>query len=315
MLVKHLLGEATLEEEATVKQWLLEADLNREYYSHFKTIWDKSKQLALLSTLDENIAWQKFKQHIETGSTAPKINSRSWYYWLKIAASIVLFLGLTTAVYFWLNTNKATTELIVKSENNILIDTLSDGSIVTLNKASSISYPSAFKGKSRSVKLKGEAFFNVTPNKKKPFIISIEDVEVKVVGTSFNIKNENGNTEIIVETGIVRVTKNGKATELSAGEKLLLSTNNKIAEKEKVSDKLYNYYRSKEFVCDDTPLWKLVQVLNEAYDANIIIGNEALKSKLITTTFNNETLDLVLNIIHLTFDITIVKKEGQIILQ
>jgi ferric-dicitrate binding protein FerR (iron transport regulator) len=87
----------------------------------------------------------------------------------------------------------------------------------------------------------------------------VNEVLVTVVGTSFNIKSENGNTEIVVETGIVRVTRSGKTVELIAGEKIIMSANGSNATKEKVSDKLYNYYRSKEFVCDDTPLWKLVQ--------------------------------------------------------
>ena len=163
--------------------------------------------------------------------------------------------------------------------------------------------------------MKGEAFFNVKPDKKKPFIITVNDVQVEVVGTSFNIKNEYGSTEVIVETGIVRVTKNGKTIELVAGEKLLLAVDDSIATKETVSDKLYNYYRSKEFVCDNTPLWKLVEVLNEAYDANINIGRKELNDFRLNTTFNNESLDKVLEIIHLTFDITVVRKDGQIILQ
>jgi len=193
---------------------------------------------------------------------------------------------------------------------------LSDGSVITLNKKSTITYPSKFKGNTRSIALKGEAFFNVAPDKKKPFIISVNDVQVTVVGTSFNIKSENGNTEVIVESGIVRVTQSGKTVELLAGEKIVMSSNDSIATKEAVNDKLYNYYRTKEFVCDDTPLWKLVQVVNEAYDAKIIIGRKELNDKRLTTTFNNESLEQVLEVIRLTFDITITKKEdGQIILE
>jgi len=88
-----------------------------------------------------------------------------------------------------------------------------------------------------------------------------------------------------------------------------------VAEKEKVSDKLHNYYRTKEFVCDDTPLWKLVQVLNEAYKTNIVFGKEELKDLRMNTTFYNESLDQVLEVIHLTFNITVRKENGKIILE
>ena len=98
--------------------------------------------------------------------------------------------------------------------------------------------------------------------------------------------------------------------------KIVMDAKDSTTVKEAVSDKLYNYYRSKEFVCDETPLWKLVQVLNEAYDSKIIIGRKELNEKRITTTFYNESLEKILEIIHLTFDITVIKKEdGQIILQ
>jgi ferric-dicitrate binding protein FerR (iron transport regulator) len=84
---------------------------------------------------------------------------------------------------------------------------------------------------------------------------------------------------------------------------------------EKVSDQLYKYYRTKEFVCDDTPLWKLVQVINEAYHSQVIIGNPALKDMTLTTTFHNESLEQVLNVISITFNIKVVKEGNTIILQ
>jgi ferric-dicitrate binding protein FerR (iron transport regulator) len=82
-----------------------------------------------------------------------------------------------------------------------------------------------------------------------------------------------------------------------------------------VEDKLYNYYRSKEFVCDDTPLWKLVEVLNEAYGVNIVIENKELRGLRLNTTFNNESLDTILDIVSQTFGITYTKEADRIILK
>ena len=289
---------------------------NREYYAQLKKIWDNSKKLAADSTLDVDIAWESFQNRVTGQKGSPKILNRNRFSWMKVAASVILIVGLGIAVYFLITKNNEPIEMVAQTGQNILVDTLPDGSVITLNKRSTITYPSKFKGDTRAIALKGEAFFNVAPDKKKPFIISVNDVQVTVVGTSFNIKSENGNTEIVVETGVVRVTKSGKTVELSAGEKINMHANDSNATKEAVTDKLYNYYRSKVFVCDDTPLWKLVQVLNEAYDANIIIGRKELHDMKLNTTFNNESLEQVLEIIHLTFDITIIKKEdGQIILE
>ena len=313
--MKHLLGEASPEEEQAVTEWMKENETHQEYYNQFKKIWDQSKTLASTSNVDVNKAWERFQNRIG-GQHEPAKILRPRFSWIRIAASFILIAGLGIAAFMLVNKNTAPKEMFAQTGQNVLIDTLSDGSVITLNKRSTITYPSEFKGNTRAIALKGEAFFNVAPDKKKPFIISVNDVQVTVVGTSFNIKSENGNTEVVVETGIVRVTRSGKTVELNAGEKILLSANDSVASKEAVSDKLYNYYRSKEFVCDETPLWKLVQVLNEAYDSKIIIGRKELNDKRITTIFYNEPLEKILEVIHLTLDIKVIKKEdGQIILQ
>ena len=232
---------------------------------------------------------------------------------MRIAASVIIVLGIGILGY-WIF-NDRTNEMTVVAQQTVVIDTLPDNSVVTVNKGSSISYLSKFKGETRQVSLKGEAFFNVTPNKKKPFIISVNDVQITVVGTSFNVKTVNGNTDVVVETGIVKVTRAGKTVELKANEEVVVNAKDSALTKEKVSDQLYKYYRTKEFICDDTPLWKLVEVINEAYNSHVVIGDPALKDMGITTTFNNESLEQVLNVISLTLNIKIIKEGDTIILQ
>ena len=314
--MKHLLGEASAGEKQAVNEWMNENSENRQYYNQLKKIWDSSKELAVESTVDVDRAWERFQGRVVKDEPAANTIKSKGFSWMKVAASIILIAGAGIATYFIATKEAEPKEMFAQTQQNVLIDTLSDGSVVTLNKRSTITYPSKFKGSKRAVALKGEAFFNVAPNKEKPFVISVNDVEVTVVGTSFNIKSENGNTEVIVETGTVRVTKAGKTVELVAGEKIMLSANDSSAAKEPVTDKLYNYYRSKVFVCDNTPLWKLVQVINEAYDAKISIGRKELYNMPLTAPFNNESLDQVLEIIHLTLEIDVVKKDnGEIILQ
>ena len=136
--------------------------------------------------------------------------------------------------------NKPSKEILVQAPLAVKIDTLPDGSVVTINKGSSIAYASEFKGKSRALQLKGEAFFNVAPNKKKPFIISVNDVQITVVGTSFNVKDINGNTEVVVESGIVHVVKGGSSIDLKANESIQIATKDSVLAKKPVSDHLYN---------------------------------------------------------------------------
>ena len=308
MLVKYLLNEATADEREQVAAWLNASQPNLAYYNQLRKIWDESRQLALTTVVDEQKAWKKFQKKIH-----PAPSRRASFAWMKIAASILVIVGVSLLGY-WL-VNAPVKQITVIARQDVTNDTLPDGSMVTLNKGSMISYASRFKKETREVVLKGEAFFDVEPKKEKPFIVLTKGVRITAVGTSFNVKNINENVEVVVESGTVKVTKGETTIVLHPKEKVLVNAKDSVMTKEKASDQLYQYFRTKEFVCDDTPLWKLVDVINEAYHSHVIIGNPAIRDMSITTTFHNESLDQVLNVISITFNITVVKQADTIILQ
>ena len=158
-------------------------------------------------------------------------------------------------------------------------------------------------------------FFDVAPDKAKPFVITAGSVTIRVVGTSFNVKHNPQTTEIIVETGIVHVNLGAEHTELRRGEKLLIGTDNRMI-RSVSADQLYNYYRSGEFVASQTPLPRIAEVLGEAYHADIRIGDPRLNSLTLTTTFKTDTsLDEILRVISETLDITVVRQGDKIILE
>jgi ferric-dicitrate binding protein FerR (iron transport regulator) len=303
-----MLNEATADEQEQVRLWLEADQTNRSYFNQLQQIWEEGRHLAKTTTVDENEAWLRFRQRI-----SPTPIRKNNFAWIRIAAAIVIIAGIGLIGYLTLV--KAPETLIVSAVQGTLTDTLPDGSVVSLNKGSSISYPEKFNDNTRKVILNGEAFFQVSANRERPFIIAVNNVQVIVTGTSFNIKTIDNNTEVVVESGIVEVISEGKSLELRANEKTLVTTKNVVLVKEKVSDRLYQFYRTKQFVCDDTPLWKLVKVINEAYDAKIVIDDPALRNLSLTTTFNNESLDQVLNIISITFDIDVTKSGDSIILK
>ncbi len=312
LLVKHLLGEATAEEQAEVKAWVNESNNNRKYYNDFKLIWDNSKSPAAASTIDENAAWGRFQQRVATEKPATKtIPLSRRINWMRVAAILVLMVGgAWMARYMVWGTN---TQLV--AGNMVVTETLPDGTTVTLNKGAVLEYNSRMRGDTRNVTLEGEAFFDVTPNKDKPFIITADDAKIKVVGTSFNVKTTDEKTEVIVETGIVEVSKKKNAVTLKPNEKATVLQSSEVPVKEAVDDVLYNYYRTKELVCNNTPLWRLVDVLNDAYNVNIQIGDARLKDMAITTTFKNQSLDSVLDVISQTLNVRVEKNGKNIVLR
>lgn len=299
-----------------VERWIASDDANKKYFEHFRIIWEESRRLAAKSTVDENAAWQRFQSRVNgqkpVEQKVVKMQSRRW---LSIAALFVVIAGAALMIYLS-QQEPAIQQLAIQTTNNVAKDTLSDGSVITLNKQSSLLYPESFEKDSlRKVALKGEAFFAITPNKKQPFVIEVGDVQVRVVGTSFNIRSDSVATEVIVETGIVQVITKAQVVTLRPKEKVVVKREDQQMVKDEVQDKLYNYYQSKEFVCDNTPLWKLVDVINKAYEVNIVIENKSLRDLRLNTTFNNESLSQVLAVISETFSIKVIEEKDRIVLK
>ena len=320
LLVKHLTGEATEAEMLQVQKWLANDEANKHYFEHFKLIWEESVQLANTSQVNEQAAWERFQNRVQEGSFPATTQTRVWSMnsaLMRAAIISGLIIGIAVITYILFNNNpgKVVSMATIQATDAVKSDSLPDGSIVTLNKHSQVSFPEQFSSNKRVLQLNGEAFFKVTPNKKKPFEVHTNNVTITVVGTSFNVRSRGDTTEIIVETGIVEVATETQTVVLKAGQKAFTGINNTILQKQPNTDQLYNYYRIKKFVCEETPLWKLVDKLNEAYDVRIVFENNALRNMPLTTTFVNEPLDNILNIISSTFNISVTKEKGQIILR
>ncbi|MET3880452.1 FecR domain-containing protein [Chitinophaga sp. OAE865] len=314
LLVKHLLDITTPSEKAAVTAWLAEKAEHQRYFEHFRLIWEESRKLAAVSTVNENDAWSRFRQRVGADENTTRIvkmdTGLAWRPVLRIAAVLIIMIGVAGA---WFISNQRNAQLIVSSGEQIKRDVLPDGSQVTLNKQSTITY--AGNNKQRLVKLEGEAFFNVAQDPGKPFVIKVNDVTVRVLGTSFNVKSTRGKTEVIVETGAVEVTKNKNSVQLKQHEKAVVTEQQEAPSKQSNTDELYSYYRTQTFVCNNTPLWKLVEILNEAYGVNIVIANNAKRDLQINSTFTNSSLDSTLKVIGLTYEIAVEKQGSQIILK
>jgi transmembrane sensor len=295
MLAKYLLGEATVPESKQVEAWTKSSPDHLKQLEDFRTILEKSK-LQIDHEIDEHQALDRLNVRLQTEK-----KTISYTFILRWVA--VVFIFFSAGLFFY--NNLIGNKISVNSGKNTLTQVLPDGSTAILNKQSSIAFVGGFFNKTRDVKLKGEAFFKVSADKSRPFIISINDVMVTVVGTAFNVKGDGEGTIVIVESGIVKVNNLKDSVRLTAGEKVEVSLNQAHLSKGENQGKLYSYYYSNELVCDGTPLSDLVLVLNEKFKSNIVIVNPALKTLQISTTFKNESLKEILNVIAETFKIKV----------
>jgi ferric-dicitrate binding protein FerR (iron transport regulator) len=319
LLVKYLVGEATPAEAEAIQNWIAASPANRQEYDNFKLIWDESQHIASTKNVDEDAAYLRLQKRLNNTApaTAPLAQLRkmktSW--WVGIAASLLLVCTVAWLTISHYYDNRAIAFIKVESEAQTRAQTLPDGSVVMLNSHSTLIYPQRFSGKIRPVTMLGEAFFKVTPDKTKPFIIKVNGVTVRVVGTSFNVKSRDGKTQVIVETGIVNVSEKTKNVNLNPGEKVLVTGKDGLLAKESNKGRLYNYYITHELVCDETPLYELVASLNEVYGAHIVIGNKAIANLPITTVFKDQSLEQVLLVISETFKIKVERGKKGIVLK
>lgn len=310
LLIKFLLKETTEDERITVINWIDAAPANKAHFLKFEKIWNSSINLSAESPISEIDAWERFKRKANTKqAVVKKINPN--YNWLKIAAALFI-LAAGWSVYQVLS---PVSYIPVIAGKSVTTKILPDGSELTLNKNATISYANNFKN-NRSIHLEqGSVFFNVAHDKENPFVIDVDKVSILVVGTSFNIKHLKGQTEVIVETGVVKVSLGKKEINLKKGERVIINHNVDQLIKTQNTDFLYNYFRSNEFVTNNTPLWQVLEVINEAYGSDIIIKNPDIKNLSLNTTLKtNASLDANLQIICKTLNLTLIRNQNEIVL-
>ncbi|MTI32557.1 FecR family protein [Xanthovirga aplysinae] len=331
LLTKYLLGEANAEECALVERWLEVSEENQKEFWHLKRIWLKSEPFDNKKTqFDVDKAWNKLharihseKKDAKTYKLTPSLESKDrvlWKNWWKIASVLVLAVGLGLIYKFTSNQNPTAPTLVaISTQENILQDTLPDGSIIRLNQYSELSYLSNFAKNDRKVVLSGEAYFDVAHDGSKPFVIDAGDAEVRVLGTSFNVRAipEEEEVSVVVENGKVRLSsqiKKDQKTELIAGEKGILNQKKQKVEKTLELDPKELFWHNRTLVFNRTELFQVIQTLNDLFDTEISTENKNILDCRLTATFKNEPIGEILNVIAATFELEVMVENEKITL-
>ena len=314
ILMRYLEGDGSYEDTCTVKRWFANTDTEHELYEKSLQFWDEIplepniKRYSGAHILDQIHHKVKIEEAIFLNKTKPKIRFIS--YLTRIAA--ILFIPLLVASLLYYIQNISTGNLQSYSEIYAPYGTrttfyLPDGSTGWLNGGSSLKFPTQFSGKVRDVKLTGEAYFNVTSNHKKPFIVSTENIDVKVFGTSFNVMAyaDEQITEVTLESGQIEVFKKTNNIIKSIG---ILNPNesciyNLLSDSSKIlsinsTEKLSWLDGKLTFRYD--PFKEVVRKINRWYNVNIVIKDELLDTYIYYGTFKDETLEEVLRLLQFT---------------
>ena len=322
LISRYFAGEATSDEMQALSLWLKSNTENQKIFIEYQKTWNIVEQSKINSAIDINEEWSKIIFFVGAGTKQKEIHKEAQlepiYHarpnlllrFSRIAAVFVIVAVSAAVLYFLLRPGEPKTVSLF-ANTGIIEKRLPDGTSVTLN-SGSIYYPEKFTGKKRTVTLKGEAYFNVIHDNTRPFVITAGDVMVEVLGTSFYVNTDtiNGNVEVILTTGKVAVYNKNTPNDriiLNPGEKADFSkTEQKIAKSEN-DDENYMAFKSKILVFSDTPLNEIVESLKKVYHTNIRIKDNKLATCRVTSTFDNKSLDAVLNVLKATIDVNIVK--------
>jgi transmembrane sensor len=170
---------------------------------------------------------------------------------------------------------------------------LSDGSKVLLNAASSLTYPAEFNGRYRNVELKGEGYFEVAKNASKPFIVKANDVEVRVLGTHFNISaySDDANITTTLIEGAVSMNKGKQARLLAPGQQGISAyTTGEISVQPANIEQTMGWVKGK-FVFKDLNIKEIMKIAGRWYDIEVEYRGNVQSKKFGGTTsrFSNIT--------------------------
>lgn len=174
------------------------------------------------------------------------------------------------------NANK-NNELIIPKGGEYQV-VLADGTKVWLNSASRLIYPQSFMGKERRVVLSGEAFFDVTHDAERPFVVETSRMNVKVLGTRFNVNDYDDNEEVsttLVNGSVEIVSGDQQAFRLVPGEQAYGKENE--LEKREVNVRLYTSWIDGKFLFNNTELEEIAKQISRWYDVEIFFSNENVK--------------------------------------
>ncbi|MDA7501647.1 FecR domain-containing protein [Chitinophagales bacterium] len=314
--IKYLSGDCSASDQEKLENWVIADSKNKQAFMEFKQAW------VLAGVREDDMKrkeveeqWTKFaKQNFETGKMISISTSSSRRKWLSIAASLLLIVG---ASYFLSQslTSNDTFYATAKSEKKTI--ELTDGSTVTLNSGSAIEFTEADASGNRLLKLRGDAFFDITRNEKSPFLIAMNELEIEVLGTSFYVdgRKEKTTIEVIVESGKVAVRSSIDSTILVKNEKAVVKKATKKIAKSQNTDSNFNSIKTNKLHFTDAPLSEVIFALNRQFGSNIILESNGLDNCRLFSTFNNDQgLDNIVTIIENTLGIKSVKVNDQILL-
>lgn len=307
LLSKYFANELSQAEISELEAWRDASEENKREFDAFGKLWNLTGDDYTHEAIDVNAEWKKLDKAITTKGKVISFNRI-----MQVAAAILVLFGLT---YFFVNqTQNVSTKTMLAQVQTV---NLPDGSVVTLNSESKLSYSKSFGEKNRNITLKGEAFFDVASNKDLPFVIDAQGASIKVVGTQFNVKayKKQEEVKVTVVEGTVQLFESAtpkKQTVLNAGETGVYHKKKKVIKKHPKINTNDISWKTFEMTFDNSSLMEVAKVIEEVYHVQIKVSPKVADCT-VSVEFNQKNLAGVLKVLKSTLDLQI-RKQGEIII-
>ncbi|MCD7935756.1 MAG: FecR family protein [Tannerellaceae bacterium] len=248
----------------------------------------------------------------QTAASSPWLRRRGWQW-----AAAVWLIGCGLTFLFYKPSPESDINLVTLKNDqttSTLVATLEDGSIIYLADNAELTYPESFEEQKREVTLRGNALFDVTGNKKRPFIIHTLYTDVEVIGTSFEIKStDKENFQLSVLEGEVKVTLSNSQKEIfiRAGEAITVTPTGEWQYGSTISSAIlqkmtYSLRFRNEYVED------IIRVINKNQPEITFEVNSSLAKHQLSVTFTGQTAEEMAEILSETLNAKY-KKENDLI--
>jgi transmembrane sensor len=320
LITRYFSSEIAEDELQLLSDWLKSDPENERIFRQFQNTWQLVEKQKIHSSVDTDKEWITMQAKMNNSVKVIPLNqnrsnlkSSIQNIW-KVAATVIILLGFSGLLYYYLS---KPTNIVVTAQATNMEQVLPDGSVVSLHAGSRITYPEKFSSGTRNVELDGEAYFIVAHDKAKPFIVASGDARVKVLGTQFNVNTRvsSGTVAVVLTSGKVSVYYKQtpqKKVLLVPGEKAELNSDRKEIHKTTNTDPNYMAWKTRVLVFNNETLAQVVKTLQNVYQMPVKITDTQLLGCRVTATFDDQSLQSVLEVLKETLGLE-VKRTGGII--
>ena len=292
-----LLGFSTKEEEVSENR--------------LDTSWQGLKQAQNLTIAHQN------------SSTKKQVFLNKSAYIYRIAASLILLMVIGAVI--WYQYNKYKPIIYITKYGQMQTIVLPDGSKVTLNANSKLEINQEWTSEeNREVNLTGEAYFEVAKRHetKQKFVVHTADLDVVVLGTSFNVSDRNAKTKVVLKEGAVTLKLKTKKQAndnqdiiMQVGELVEFSKKDNKLVKQNVNTNQFSSWKENKLIFEDTAMKEIALVIQENYGLKVKFQDESLAKRKITGTIPSENLQILLSSLETIFNVKITEQNGALIFE